>query len=137
MAKIARVDENGNISFPISNAIVNIYIQKGGKSNPGLLKSSFVHKKEFQELFEGDSDIITKLNLSHYTDYLAIGKISFSMRRGTLVEGTIICTASITMNIISTNAKTIVKSFSFSVNGNGVTESQAKEEALQKLISTS
>ena len=128
------VDDDGNISFPISSDLAAIYIQKGEKSNFGLLKNSFVHKKEFQELIDANSDLITKLKLSNYTDYLAIGKISYSMRHGTLVNGTLICTASISMNIISANAKTLANSFSFSVNGNGVSESQAKNNALQKLV---
>ncbi len=128
------VDENGNNIASVSSAIANVYNQTGKKGNTGLLRSSFIHKAGFQELYEGNSDIITKLKLSSHTDYLAIGKIKYSMRQGTLVEGTIICTVSLAMNIISVNSKTLTKSFSFSVNGNGATEFQAKEEADKILV---
>lgn len=131
---ITIVDEYGNISLSISSSISNIYKQSGNIGHIGLLKSSFVHKNEFQELFEGNSIIIEKLKLDDYIDYLVLGKIEYSMKQGKLVEGTLICTASISISIISANQKSITQSFSFSVNGNGVSESQAKEIAIQKLI---
>lgn len=128
------VDENENISSSISTSIADIYNQKGNSGNTGLLRSSFIHKSGFQELFEGNSEIIEKLKLSNHADYVALGKIQYSTSKGTLVEGTFVCTASITMSIISANQKSIAKSFSFSENGNGVTETQAKEAATEKLI---
>jgi len=128
------VDENGNISSSISSSIANIYNQTGNSGNTGLIRSSFIHKSGFQELFEGNSEIIENLKLSSHTDYIALGKIRYSIRRGTLVDGTIICTASLTMSIVSTNQKSIAKSFTFSENGNGVTETQAQEAATEKLI---
>lgn len=131
---VAIIDENGNISTSVSNAIANIYNQTGKKGNTGLLRSSFVHNPRFQELYEGNSNIIERLKLSKYVDYLALGKLAYSMQQGTLVKETKVCNASISMNIISANGRTIAKSFSFSVNGNGATKSQAKEEAFQKLM---
>jgi len=128
------VDENGNISSSISSSIANIYNQTGNNGNTGLLRSSFIRKSGFQELLEGNSEIIDKLKLSSHTDYIAIGRIRYSIRKGTLVDGTFVSTASITMSIISANQKSIAKSFSFSENGNGATETQAQEEAIQKLI---
>lgn len=129
------VDENKNISSPISSSIANIYKETGRTGKTGLLKSSFIHKSGFQELLDGNSEIIEKLKLSSHTDYIALGKIQYTMRKGSLVDGTIVCTASLTMTIISATQKSVLKSFSCSSNGNGVTENQAQEEATQKLIS--
>ena len=128
------VDEKGNISAPISSSIATIYNQTGNTGNTGLLRSSFIHKSGFQELWEGNSEIIEKLKLNRHTDYVAIGRIRYAIRKGTLVDGTIVCTASMTMSIISATQTSIVKSFSCSENGNGVTESQAQEAATEKLI---
>lgn len=128
------VDEVGNISSSISSSIANIYNQTGNSGNTGLLRSSFIHKSGFQELFEGNSEIIEKLKLSNHADYVALGKIQYSTSKGTLVDGTFVCTATITMSIISANQKSIAKNFSFSEKGNGVSESQAKEYALRNLI---
>jgi len=128
------VDENGNISSPISSSIANIYNLTGNIGNTGLLRSSFVHKPGFQELLEGNSDIIEKLKLSNYADYIGVGRIKYLFRKGTLVDGTIVCTASLTMSIISASQKSIAKSFSISENGNGVSETQAQEAAREKLI---
>jgi hypothetical protein len=129
------VDDNGNISSSISSTIADIYNQAGYIGNTGLIRSSFVHKSSFQELFEGNSEIIEKLKLSSYTDYIMIGKIKYSTRQGTLVDETFICTITLTMNIISANQRKLIKSFNCSVNGNGATEEQAKEYAIDKLIS--
>jgi hypothetical protein len=131
---VAVIDENGNLSSSISSSIADIYNQTGKNGITGLLRSSFVHKSSFQELFEGNSEIIGKLKLSSHTDYIALGKIRYSMRKGTLVDGTIICSASLTMSIVSATQKSIAKSFTFSENGNGVTETQAQETATEKLI---
>lgn len=129
------IDENGKILSPESNSISNIYKQAGNNVIIGLLRSSFIGKPEFQELYEGNSNIINNLKLLNYTDLLVIGKIKSSMRQGNLVAGTSVCTTSISVNIISARSKSISKSFTISVNGNGVTEMQAKEKALQKLLS--
>jgi hypothetical protein len=128
------VDENGNIASSISSSIANIYTQTGNNGKTGLIRSSFLHKSGFQELFEGNSEIIGKLKLNKHADYVAIGKISYSIRPGTSVNATFVCTVSLTMNIISANQKCLVKSFTCSANGNGTTEDQAKKYAIDKLL---
>ena len=128
------VDEKGNISFSISSSIANIYNQTESQGSSGLIRSNFVHKSGFQELFEGNSEIIEKLKLSSHADYVAIGKISYPIIKGTLEGGTFVCKASVTMNIISTSQKSLVKSFTCPAIGNGVTEDQAKEYAINKLL---
>jgi hypothetical protein len=128
------IEGNGNIATTLSRSIADIFTRSGKNGSSGLLKSSFVHNSAYKKLFDGNSEIIEKLRLKIYTDYLAIGKVEYSNRKGTLVDGTFICTATISMNIISINSKTIAKSFSYSVNGNGVSETQAQEDATQKLL---
>lgn len=129
------VDANGNISNSTSNSIADIYKKTGKSASIGLIRSAFIKKPEFQELCEGNSEVIQKLSLSLYADYLAVGRIVYMNRAGTLVNGTIICTATLSMNIMSTNTNSLERSFTISnVNGNGVDELQAKEDAFQKLL---
>jgi hypothetical protein len=128
------VDESGNISSSISGSIANVYNQTGNNGITGLLRSSFIKSSGFQELFEGNSEIIEKLKLSSRTDYVALGRIGYSTRKGTLVDGTYVCTVSISVSIISPSQKSIAKSFSFSENGNGASETQAQNAATEKLI---
>lgn len=127
--------ENDAISTAISSSIAKIYTQTGAKGSTGLIKSTFIRKPGFQELCEGNSGIIEKLDLKQYTDYLALGRIIFSCQPGKLVEGTIVCNATLTMSLLSINDRTLANSFSFSVNANGASESQARDEAIQKLLS--
>jgi len=129
------VDANGNLSNSASDAIAGVYQKAGKNTSIGLIKSAFVGKPAFQELREGNSEIIQKLNLAAYADHVAVGKINFTYRAGSLVDGTIVCTASISMGIISTSSKSLEKSFAISnASGNGATEDQAKEDAFQKLL---
>lgn len=128
------VDDQGNISNAISSSVANIYNQSGKKSISSLFRNSFVHSARFQELFEGNSSVIEKLKLSNYTDYVGLGKIKFDTHSGILEAGTVVCTASISMSIVSVNNKAIDRSFTISVNANGVSEAQAVEAASQKLI---
>jgi len=129
------LDASGNISNSVSSAIAKVYRKAGKIASTGLIRSSFVGKPQFRELCEGNSGVIEKLKVSSYTDYLAIGKINFAVRPGKLVDGTIVCNASILITIISTQRKSIAQSFTISnANGNGVDESQAKDDALQKLL---
>lgn len=128
-------DGAGNISSSLSNSIALIYSQNGYNGKSGLIRSNFTGKNSYKDLTEGNSDIIEKMKLISYTDYLALGKIYFTFSKGTLVDGTFVCTASLSMNIVSTKQKSLIKSFSCKVNGNGVTEEQAKEYAINKLLS--
>jgi len=128
------VDENGNLSPSISSSIANVYNQSEFSGNTGLLRSSFLQRSDFQELFQGNSVIIENLNLSNYADYVAVGKIHYTLSKGTLVEGTFVCTVTLSMNIISTNQKTLVKSITYTSRGNGASEEQAEKFAVDKLL---
>ncbi|MCB9284735.1 MAG: hypothetical protein H6563_11720 [Lewinellaceae bacterium] len=129
--------KSGNVLNSEANAIAGIYTQTGNKGFIGLFRSSFIKKSGFQELREGNSDILEKLGLESYTDYVALGTIDYSFRDGTLVDGTIVCTITLKMDILSTSSQSIFKSFSISsINGNGATEDQAKENAFQKVLNT-
>jgi hypothetical protein len=132
---IVIIDEKGVVSNSVSNEIAKIYSQSGKKTTIGLIKSKFIKTSDFKRLFDGNSDMIKKLKLDQYTNYLGLGKISYSFRNGSLVDGTVICNASINMNIISANNKSLLQSFTIqNAIGNGSTESQAQEEALKRLV---
>lgn len=127
--------EKGHISTDISSLIAEIYRKEGRTVSTGLIRNSFVGTPFFNELREGNSEIIEKLDLSAYSDYLIIGEVSLIMRPGKLVDGSIVCNGSIAVTVISTQTKSIEQSFSISnANGNGADYSQARTEALQKLI---
>jgi len=118
----------------LSAKIATLYRNQGYSVTNSLFTASFIQSGYLPELRNASSRVINMLNLYTRVKFIALGKIIYVFRKGTLVEGTTICTANITMSIISINQKSLVNSFSFSVNGNGITESQAREEALQKLI---
>ena len=59
---VAIVDKNGTLSLSLSSEIANIYKRTGNSVSTNLIRSTFTKKPEFQELFEGNSEIIKKLN---------------------------------------------------------------------------
>ncbi|MBK6621328.1 MAG: hypothetical protein IPG32_10790 [Saprospirales bacterium] len=104
------------------------------KGTTGLFKSNFLKSPEFRELREGNTDILQKLDLQAYADYIALGTLKSTFREGKLVDGTFVCTVTLNMDIISTSSQSIIQSFRISnVNGNGATEDQAQENAPNKL----
>lgn len=127
-------DTSFEIEYPLSYNIANIYSRAGKKGNIGLLKSSFIKKPEFQDLFNGNSDIIEKLKLDTHTDYLVLGKLHYNIYPSKLEKGNIVCNTKLTMSIISASDKSIIKSFTIpDGNGSGVTKSQAIEYSLKYL----
>lgn len=69
-------------------------------------------------------DIITKLNLSEYTDLLFLGEIKYDTTiKGSLVENTFISKINLNANVISVKNKSIVEIIQISGKWNGVSES--------------
>lgn len=128
------VDNDEHILNDLSSNIAGLYRNQGYSVSSSLFTMSFIKSKYFSQLQNSGTEVIDILNLNKHTDYIVIGTINYSFRKGTLVEGTTICTANIRANIVSVIDKSIKKSISFSVNGNGVTKLQSQEEAKYILI---
>ena len=117
----------------VSNTIAEIYSDAGKKGNTGLIKNNFIKTSAFEELLKENSTVIEKMKLYNHTNYLVLGKIRFSFKKGQLLKGTYICNALLNINLISTKYK-ISKYFEVVGKGNGVSNSQAKEYAINNLI---
>jgi len=127
-------DDSGQSTNDISSKIASIYSDQGFSVSNSLFTTSFIKSDYLSELQNSSSEVIDMLNLNARSKYVVIGKINYSFRNGTLSTGTTICNAKISVDIISVNLKSTKKDFTISVNGNGVSESQAKENAQQLLI---
>lgn len=128
-------DNDKNILAPFSSSIAKLYTNMGKKGIIGLFHSDFLLSALFKQLNEGNSKVIEQLKLNLYTDYLALGKIEFTDRTGSLVNGTTVCNSTLSVNIINTSTGSIIDSFIIDGIGNGVNESQAKDNSMQKLVS--
>lgn len=129
------VDDNKQYENELSARIAGLYHNQGYSVTYSLFTTDFIQSEYFHELQNASSRVITMLELDSQTKYVAIGEVAYSYRKGTLVDGTFVCTASLAANIISTGEKKLVNSFTCSANGNGVTEKQAKEDVTGKLLS--
>jgi len=126
------LNEDGSFSS-ISSDISNIYEKKGFKSNVGLLRSPFFGTSGFQQLSQGNSEIISNLKLKRNTDYLVIGKIRYETIKNTSF---LVCRATLEVNIISVSQGYLLKNVSYYESGNGVSENQAMENATERLLIT-
>lgn len=127
-------DINYEILSDVSSSIADIYNQNGINAHTGLFSKKFVTKPGYKELFEANEDIINKLNLSRYTDYLALGIIKNDIKDNEFTHGSFICQTSLSMTIISVKEGIILNSFTILANGNGASEIQAKNNSFDKLI---
>lgn len=128
------IDEDKNIENSVSNAIVELYKDTGKEVSTGLIRNSFVKTYDFEELFQGNSSVIEKISLYKYTDNLILGKIHFTFKKGQIIQDTYLCNAILTISIITMKDRAI-KNFEVIGKWNGVSESQAKEGALNNLLS--
>jgi len=128
-------EETKKIDHSLSSNIADIYNKKGYKTTTGLIKNTFIEREEFLELFGGSSELIEKLKLINFSDYVIIGLASYKYTPGKLVSGTIVCSISLNFNILSTSSQSIFRSSTFhDINGLGVSKVQAKETATQKFL---
>ena len=130
------VDINQLLDRNLTSEIANIWSRKGNSVTQSLFKNNFYLSPDYSELKSGNSDLISRLDLIKYADYVAMGEIKYRQSNGTFVEGTIISSASLKISIISSINGQIIRVVNISKNGNGVTEDQAKEDAIQKILQT-
>lgn len=127
------IDSNNYIEQELSSEIANLYNNNGHYSKIGFLKQAFINEPNFSDIYDGDLRVIEKFNLKNHTDYLVLGKIRINKKNGELIKGTIICSIICEVRIIST-LEGLIKSFSISANGNGMSFVQAKELAINQLL---
>jgi len=127
------INSNKDLEQSVSSAIADIYRNTGKKVNNDLIRSDFIRKSAFEKLFEGNTNLIQKLNLFNYTDYLVLGKLNYTFKQGKLVNNTIICNATLDISIISLPYM-LKSSFKVQGKGNGTSESQAQDYALNDLF---
>ncbi|MBN1819636.1 MAG: hypothetical protein JW833_02910 [Prolixibacteraceae bacterium] len=128
------IDENEQQENELMSQIAALYRNQGYSVTYSLFTTKFIQSEYLPELQNANSQVIKMLKTDTLINTIVLGEVTYSFRNGTLVVGTIICNATIKMNIISAIQKSLINSFSFSVNGNGVSESQAKEHAFSKLF---
>lgn len=128
------VDENKQPENELSSRIANFYRKQNYSVTYSLFTTKFIQSQYFYDLQNANSQVINMLKLDSLINTAILGEITYTFRDGTLEAGTIICHAKISMNIISANQKSLINSFSVSANGNGVSDAQAKENAILILL---
>jgi hypothetical protein len=128
------VDDNKLPEDELSSLIAAIYRSQGYSVTISLFTPSFIKSQYLPELQNANGQVITSLKLDSCVNTVIIGQVAYTFRNGTLEAGTTICNARIRINIISAKQKSLLNSYSFSVNANGVSEVQAKGQALTKLF---
>ena len=132
---IAILNDQELIDNNLNSKIAHIYSAKGHKSSNSLFKKSFYNSHEYDNLCNGDMDVISNLNLQNHTRYIAFGKLKGNSKEGKLVNGTVVYSGTLSMTIISTLHKSSDSFEINNINGNGSTIEQAKDHSLNKILS--
>ncbi len=128
------VNDNRQQENEISSQIAAIYSNQGYSVSYSFFTTNFIQSHYLTELQNANSQTIHMLDIDSQIKKIILGEVTYTFREGSLVAGTTICNAKINMNIISVDQKSLIYSFSFSVNANGVSKLQAKEQALNRLF---
>ncbi len=101
--------------------IINFFKEEGFKS-----------KGFFKEIYDGNTEILKRANALSKIDYIVLGKISYSFRKGAVDSDLVSCDINFSYKIINKNAE-IVRSDNISVIGPGFSEDAALERGLEIL----
>jgi hypothetical protein len=89
----------------------------------------------FQEIYNGNTEILKQADAFPKVDYILLGKLNYSFRKGTVDRDLVSCDINFSFKIINKNAE-IIRSDSLNVTGPGFSEDTALERGLEILSET-
>lgn len=131
---VAVTDKDGNYSTEISNRIGNLLNNKGYRTTASFFSPRFYSDGEFADLFSGNISSFKKYKLKDHADLLLVGMFSMSVRTNTIDQNMKTATLDITLKEINLQNQIIEYSDSPNISGNGLTENEAEQDALNSLI---
>lgn len=123
--------DDGSFDEISSLKINSIALEKGYRSTPSFFSKYYYIDELGNQLRVGNLDYINKLKLNKYADYLLIGTHSTKIRPNQIQANMLTSDFSYTLNLVNLKTGTIEKSFINTIHGNGWTDSQARNDALQ------
>jgi hypothetical protein len=122
---------DGSFDETSSIKLSSIASDKGYHSTPSFFSKYYYIDELSKQLKLGNLDYINKMKLYNHADYLLIGEYSVKIRLNQLRNDML--TSDFTYNLSMINLKNgnIEKNFSNTIYGNGWTDSQARNDALQ------
>ncbi len=131
---ITIIDKYGNILPFLSSDIAKVYKENGYESGTGLLKNNFTKSMKFEDLIEGNTELMKNLGLNNYADYIVLGRTSDTSYPNSEVSNSIINSISLSVSVISTQDNSVNNFKLPDCNGNGKTAALAKEDARNRLL---
>ncbi|MBM3712585.1 MAG: hypothetical protein FJW56_04005 [Actinobacteria bacterium] len=132
---ITIIDNNNDIEPDINQDISKVFSSKGYNSTTSFFSTKFIADGIFNHLYNGNLDMIRKLELIKYSDFLCLGKVSFSLRENKSRNDMVTAEYKIDFRIITIEDGNIQKYFSKNATGTGWSNEEAKSVAKNNLIS--
>jgi hypothetical protein len=97
-------------------------------------REAFKTKGYFNEIYGGNTELLTQTNALSKLDCMIVGKIDYTFKKGSQVDKDLVsCNINFTFKVIN-NKGDIVKSDSIKVVGPGFSEDAALERGLEILV---
>jgi len=132
---VAIVGSDNKLVASFSQQISDIYLKKGFAAITSIFSNSFYSSGKFDQVYNGNQDLLAKMSIGKYTDYLAIGKVDFTFKQNTIDNTMTTATANFEFKMISVIDGTSNQSMSKTVAGTGWSAQTAQDNAQNNLVS--
>ncbi len=127
------IDETGKENKTTAQYITSRLNEKGFNTSESLFTAEFISDGKFDDIFNGNQQEVTKLNLSKYCDQILLGKSSANFTQNPNLENMLTAEVSTEFRLISTKTGAIESSFTLSGAGVGFSKSDAEKLALERI----
>lgn len=131
---IVLVDQAGNIDERNSEKIAARFRTKNYSVNTSLFKPQFVGDGIFARISSGEYSEIGKLGLSEFTDYVALGKRSITLKTSPELQGLVRAEIEFNLKVFSAKTGATEKAYLLSGVGAGFNESVAEAQAVEDAL---
>jgi hypothetical protein len=128
------VSDTGKIDFTLNSALASRFSQSGAQAFSSLFTPEFVADGMFSTLFAGSRDPILKLELAKSIDALVLARQHAEFATNPNLENVITATLKLEVISISPSGNAPDRTWTFTANGAGFTQTEARQQAAERLI---
>jgi len=129
------IDKGSKKRQDIAQKIASQLNTKGFSATVSLFSRRFVSDGKFENLFNGSTGEIKKLELSKHCDQIVLGKSSVNFKENPEMQNMITARVTVEFRIISTKTCAIENRFTLTEVGVGFSQVAAKDLAVERILS--
>ncbi len=126
------VDERGETSPGLTQIAGDALARKGWKG-VSIFRQALISDHLYEELFRGDRQLITKLDLPSVCDRLLLGKLLTTSAADPVMQGLVSGRLSLHVRLISTRSGQVQRETRLEGKGGGLSADAAESQAVERL----